>query len=236
MQAQPTDTSCGPACLQAIYAYWGDAITLDDVIEQTRALDEGGTLDVFLANHALERGYQATIHALNMALFDPTWFQGKEQAKIDQYLSQQAQSRPDDAKLQTATRGYQRFLQLGGRLRFGDISHTMVRRYLRRGRPVLTGLSATYLYRSARERPLDCQEDRIAGEPVGHFVVLSGFHRQHREILVADPYPDNPIDQSHLYCVDSDRLMGAIYLGIATWDANLLIIEPKPSTASREGE
>ena len=35
---------------------------------------QGGTLDVFLANHALKRGYDATIFTYNLDLFDPTWF------------------------------------------------------------------------------------------------------------------------------------------------------------------
>ena len=34
-------------------------------------LDQGGTLDVFLANHALQRGYKATILTYNLDLFDP---------------------------------------------------------------------------------------------------------------------------------------------------------------------
>ena len=53
---QPTITTCGPTCLHSIYRYFNDSISLKQVISEVSMLEEGGTLAVFLANHALKRG------------------------------------------------------------------------------------------------------------------------------------------------------------------------------------
>jgi hypothetical protein len=45
-------------------------------------------------------------------------------------------------------------------------------------------------------------------------------------VHVADPYQDNPLDDGLHYAVGMDRLVGAILLGVITWDANLTIVEP----------
>jgi hypothetical protein len=188
-------------------------------------LDAGGTLDVFLANHALERGYRVTLYTYNLRLFDPTWFALKR-GEIRDKLRRQAQVK-HDPKLQLASRGYDEFLKNGGRLKFKDLEPSLLRRYLNRGIPVITGLSATYLYQSIRDEPRTNQDDDVRGEPVGHFVVLTGYQRDTREVLVADPYKGNPLAATRYYAVRIHRLIGAILLGIMTYDANLLVIEPK---------
>ncbi len=47
-------------------------------------------------------------------------------------------------RLAQITEGYLEFLSLGGRLRFVDLSRGLVRGMLRRGLPIITGLSSTY--------------------------------------------------------------------------------------------
>ncbi|MFH1021272.1 MAG: C39 family peptidase, partial [Pseudomonadota bacterium] len=71
---QPDLITCGPTCLHAVYQYYGDDITLTKVIDEVKSLETGGTLDVFLACHALRRGYKARIYTYNLQVFDPTWF------------------------------------------------------------------------------------------------------------------------------------------------------------------
>lgn len=71
---QPDESTCGPTSLQTIYAYYGDAISLDTVIKETEQLEEGGTFGSFLAIHALQRGYKVIIYTFNLNVFDPTWF------------------------------------------------------------------------------------------------------------------------------------------------------------------
>lgn len=226
IEAQPDTTTCGPTCLHALYRHFGDEVELGEVIDTIRRLDHGGTLDVFLADHALARGYTAQIYTYNLDVFDPTWFAGR--VDIAERLRAQAEAKNDE-KLSTATRGYLDFLAAGGRLRFTDLTRALVRRLLRDGHPVLTGLSATYLYRSMREWGPDDEDDDVRGYPVGHFVLLTGYDRRSRTIGIADPMAENP-HGSQRYDVHIDRVIGAILLGSLTYDANLVVLRPK-STA-----
>lgn len=222
---QPNESTCGPTCLHAIYRYYGDDLPLEQVIEETRELKGGGTLDVFLACHALRRGYKATIYTYNLQVFDPTWFDPGVPDLAERLLAQR-QIKPDD-KLHAATDGYLEFMALGGKLRFEDLTSALMRRYLRRGAPILTGLSATFLYRSAREYGPKCDYDDIRGMPTGHFVVLCGYLKETRQVQIADPLATNPMAPGQFYLTGISRAVGAILLGIVTYDANLLIIEPR---------
>lgn len=221
--AQPDEISCGPTCLHAMYRYWGEQEALSGVIDRTQRLEHGGTFAVFLACDALRKGYQATIYTYNLLVFDPTWF-ARPRPDIAACLQAQRQEKTD-SRLQDATAGYLEFLRLGGQLRFVDLSRYLIRGILRRGLPILTGLSSTYLYRTAREFGPDDTPDAIRGLPAGHFVVIAGYDRHQRTFLVADPYGTNPYSP-HLYWVNVDRVVAAILLGIVTHDANLLVIRP----------
>ena len=227
---QPDDTTCGPTCLHAVYNYYGDTMPLADVIADTQMLHAGGTLAVFLACSALRRGYQATIYTYNLQMFDPSWFVTMD-INIAERLRRQAAAR-HDSKLRHATSGYLEFLELGGKLRFTDLNTRLLRSIIRRRLPILTGLSSTYLYRTEREFGPDDEPDDIRGLPAGHFVVLSGYHRSDRTVLIADPLSPNPVAPTQLYPVNIDRVICAILLGVLTYDANLLVIHPRrgPST------
>lgn len=225
--AQPDNNSCGPTSLHAVYRYFGDDVTLNDIIAETRMLPEGGTLGVTLASHALRRGYEARIYTYNLNIFDPTWFHGHgQQATIAAKLHEQLRHK-HDVKLAHATEAYLEFLELGGELRFRELSPRLIRDYLRKHQPILTGLSATYLYNCSREDPKTEEYDDVAGSPVGHFVVLADYDDEHRKVLVADPLADNPTFGDHIYEVSIERLLGAILLGALTYDAVLVIIHPK---------
>jgi len=69
--------------------------------------------------------------------------------------------------------------------------------------------------------------DDIVGEPIGHFVILKGFDDDGENIIVADPYKTNPISNENYYQVKTSRLLNSIMLAIVTYDANILIVEPK---------
>lgn len=225
IHAQPDDTTCGPTCLHAVYRYYGDDIRLRKVIRETRRLDGGGTLAVYLGLHALRRGYRATIYTYNLQVFDPTWFR-PDGPDLKERLAARAQRRRSP-KLKAAAAAYLEFLEQGGRLLYEDLTPALLRRHLKRGVPILTGLNATYLYGCARERVEGetAVDDDVGGDPMGHFVVIHGYDKKTREVLLADPLADNPTE-SHRYAVSQGRLQCAILLGIVTWDANLLVIEP----------
>jgi len=221
---QPDDTTCGPACLHSVYDYYGDSIPLHQVISEVKSLKDGGTLAVLLGNHALQRGYKATIYTYNLHVFDPTWFAEKEM--LAEKLKKQAEIK-NDSKLTFATQGYLEFLEKNGKLLFEDLTIGLIRKFLKKSIPILTGLSSTYLYHSMRENPDNNLDNDITGTPTGHFVVLCGYDKEKREVLVADPYKMNPVSNDHYYMVSIARLLGAVLLGILTHDANLLVIEPK---------
>ncbi|MBW2542631.1 MAG: C39 family peptidase [Deltaproteobacteria bacterium] len=221
--AQPDDSSCGPTCLHAVYRYYGETIPLQQVIRETGMLETGGTLAVKLGIHALRRGYSARLHSYNLAVFDPSWFQ--TDTDLAEKLRAQA-SVKSDPRLQYATEAYLEFLALGGKIDMGELNTQLLRDHLIAGRPILTGLSATYLYECPREvGETVLHYDDINGQPTGHFVVLCGYDPDSGTILVADPFHDNPGYGEHYYEEGAERVLTAICLGVLTYDANLLILD-----------
>lgn len=223
---QPTDSTCGPTSLHAVYDYFGDSLPLESVIKEVKFLKDGGTLAVMLGCHALKRGYKATIYTYNLKIFDPTW-DLSDKNKVIENLKNQAKAKKAK-KLLKATKVYIKFLKLGGNLISEDLTIDLLKRLFNKKLPVLTGLSATYLYNFKRETVNYKNEsiyDDIKGIPVGHFVVLNGFDKN-KNIIVADPFHGNPLSDSNYYSVNVQRLINAIMLGLITYDANLLVISP----------
>lgn len=225
---QPDLASCGPTCLQAVYGFFGDPVPLTEVLEGVASLEGGGTLGVLLGCHALERGYRAVLYTYNLRIFDPTWF-GLTRPDLMDRLKQRIQIK-EGKKLRMASEAYLRYLELGGTVRMEDLSPELIFRRLDAGHPILTGLSATYLYQSPRESGV--HDDDIRGDAQGHFVVLAGYDPGDRQVLIADPLGGSQWVQSSRYSVGVDRLITAILLGVLTYDANLLVVEPRGSECS----
>lgn len=225
MTRQPDDFTCGPTCLQAIYRYYGDDLPLTSLIEDVPTFTDGGTLAVMLGCDALTRGYEATIYTFNLQVFDPSWFGSSRVDLVERLMGQKAVRQ--NPKLITACNAYIEFLNRGGSIRMQDLNGTLIRKYLKRSIPILTGLSATYLYSESREIAETSTPDDLRGTPSGHFVVLSGFDGVERTVQVSDPFLPNPLSQGHQYEVPLDRAICSILLGIMTYDANLLIIRPR---------
>jgi hypothetical protein len=223
---QPDETTCGPTCLHAIYRYFGDHVSLETVVREAPTLEGGGTLAVMLANHALARGYAATIYTYNLQAFDPSWFASSDVDLAERLRAQRRHT--SDRRLHISTKAYLEFLERGGEMRFEDLVPALISRLVGKGTPILTGLSATYLYRDTREVPETGLPDDVAGRPVGHFVVCCGYDSARRTVLVADPLVENAVGRrEHLYEVPVARLLNSILLGVLTYDANLLVIRPR---------
>ncbi|MGC4023552.1 MAG: C39 family peptidase [Cyclobacteriaceae bacterium] len=225
IKAQPDDITCGPTCLHALYQYYNDEIALKEVISEVKSLKAGGTLAVMLGNHALKRGYKAHIYTYNLNVFDPTWF-SLSSAKMIQNLKKQMRYKFKSKRLQVASKAYIKFLEGGGKIFQTELDERLIKKYLKQSVPILTGLSATYLYGTQREIAINNKFDSIRGEPVGHFVIINGFDESSGMVYLADPMNPNPL-KSQYYSVTFDRLINSIMLGIVTYDANLLVIEPK---------
>ncbi|KAA5541822.1 hypothetical protein FYK55_16575 [Roseiconus nitratireducens] len=242
IQTQPSDTTCGPTCLAAVYAYWGFSIELNQLIRDIGQLGGGGTLAVNLACDALRRGFSAEIVTYNVQLFDPSWFDlsGNMMSPVDlsaklglQVQAKGHRSDLDQTRLHAATAAFVDFLRLGGRVRMQPLDENLIAASLTAGKPILCGLSATYLYHEPRERILVGKNgeirsvpDDIVGDPTGHFVVLHGYDPATRSVLVADPLHPNPLAPANKYATTLSRVASAILLGIVTYDANLLTISP----------
>ncbi|MGE0158180.1 MAG: hypothetical protein AB7T31_02140 [Gemmatimonadales bacterium] len=224
---QPTDETCGPACLHAVYRFLKDPVPLDQVVSEVTRLGTGGTLAAYLGLHALQRGYRATIYTYNLELFDPTWFDDPE-TSLEERLRAQAEVK-HSTRLRSATEAHVEYLEAGGNIHFEELTPDLIRRPLSRGLPIMTGLSVTYLYGCARELYDHGRSsyDSIRGYPTGHFVVVHGYDPTSDSALVADPYHDNPLPGGANYRVGVIRLLGAIMLGVLSFDANLLVIEPE---------
>lgn len=232
IHTQPDDESCGPTSLHALYSYYGLNIELDKIINEIERSHSGGTLAPMLGKHALQHHFSAVIYVNNVNLFDPTWFDPVNGTSISSNLTgkltAQMQHKTEERFL-LESQAYLDFMALGGQIRFRTLSPQLLKKYFLQNIPIITGLSATYLYRCSRELYNSKGEalyDDIRGTPCGHFVVLCGYDEK-RHVVVADPHRANPISHDNYYKVSSTRLINAILLGVLTYDANLLIIQPK---------
>lgn len=227
MLPQPDCTSCGPTGLHALYDYWDDPISLDQVVKSVVQFERGGgTLGVILGKHALDRGYQVKIYTYNLHIFDPSWFSLSSHDLIEK-LRLRIKNKQLSEKETIAHNAYIEYLRLGGVLAFEDLSPALLTRYLDQGIPLLAGLSSTWLYGAKRENSALNVDDDVAGDPAGHFVVLYGHDLNTGLVNVADPYLPNPIRDGHYYQISLDRIISSILLGVMTFDGNILVIKRK---------
>src|SRR5690606_38089279 len=125
----------------------------------------------------------------DLRVFDPTW------ARIPMpELARKVEAPLPYLRLPKTRRAgeaYLDFLRAGGEICFEELTPLLLKRILNRNHPILAGLSATYLYRMPRERhdpeTNDLLDDDVAGDPVGHFVVVSGYEHWGRRFVVLDP-------------------------------------------------
>jgi hypothetical protein len=219
---QPDELTCGPTSLLQLYRYYGFSRTLDQVIKETRCNPDGGTLAVYLGLSALANGFTPAIYSYNFAVFDPTW-RGLEPPALVAKLRERSEW-VESERLRRIILAYAELVTLGGEVRFDELGRDLVVDLLHRNQPILTGLSATYLYGAARE--LDEIGDDVRGDPVGHFVVISGYDASREELTVCDPSIHTPFTPTGRYRVAAERLIVSIVLGGATDDAVLLVLGP----------
>jgi hypothetical protein len=225
IKAQPTESSCGSTCLQAVYTYYHDPVEIEDIMAGITELKTGGVLGANLGVHALERGYHAIIYTHNLRVFDPTWFRLSREQLLSKLEQQMAAGKNE--KVTLASELYHEFISKGGEVRLETLSPLFLRDLLARHGPLITGLSATYLYRSKREYGPACDYDDVRGEPQGHFVVISGISQNGQTALIADPHEHNPVAEGQNYSVSTIELINSILIGVITYDANIILIQPK---------
>ncbi len=226
VETQPTESTCGPTCLNAIYKHFGSGEALEKTICEIPELAEGGTLGVSLGIHALSRGFQVTIYSHNLSVFDPTWFAlSPKQMSLKLKAQGQVVSKPE--KVRMASKLYRQFVDQGGRVELRTLSPDSIYEILAKGYPFITGLSSTYLYRSIREYGQESIDDDVQGYPQGHFVVVAGMSNDKTQALICDPLESNPAQLGQIYSVSTIELINSILIGVITYDANIIEITPK---------
>jgi hypothetical protein len=230
---QPDDVTCGPTCLRKVYNFFGVDVELAEVLGELDRNEDGGTLAVFLGISAVRRGFGARIYSYDLRIFDPTWAaleEGELAEKVHARIPYLKSS-----KVIRAAQAYLRFLKMGGEICFDELTPALLKRILDRNHPILAGLSATHLYRMSRERhdpDTDALvDDDVAGEPIGHFVVIVGYEHWGRRFSVRDPSAHVPLSPDGRQVGDAQRLINAILLGDLTYDAVLLELWPQRPTA-----
>ncbi|HEX2167758.1 MAG TPA: hypothetical protein VHG09_11055 [Longimicrobiales bacterium] len=225
---QPDDVTCGPTCLRKVYDFYGFDIDMDSLVDAIERNEDGGTLAVFLGMAAMRRGLRARIYSYDLQIFDPTWTHLPREELIRKIRARSPYL--TDAKRRGAAVAYVRYLEKGGELAFDELTPALFKTIIDRGHPVLAGLSATYLYGFARERwdEIDGRlvDDDIAGDPTGHFIVVSGYDQWGRRLTVLDPSEHVPATPDGRLIVSAERLINSILLGDVTYDAVLLELWP----------
>ena len=233
INTQPNDETCGATCLHAIYNYYGLDISLDEVIAGLRKSLSGGTLATLVGRHALEHGFNVTVYTNNLFVVDPSWFD-KDGACDESFVAAKLKEQlkyKKDKSLESISHACLDYFKLGGKMRFQTLEPQLLDSFFQKNTPIITGLSATYLYKCKRDfynKKGVATYDDVRGTACGHFVVLCGYGVEKKQVVVADPYSDNPMSaHNNYYFVDIHRLINAIMLGVITSDGTLVIIEPK---------
>lgn len=224
IKPQPTESTCGPTCLQAVYNFHNHQIGLEKIISEINELESGGVLGVQLGVHALEQGFSSTIYTHNIRVFDPTWFK-LSQADVLKKLELQIAG-PKSPRIRSASGLYHEFISKGGKVLLETLTPEFLLDLIKTKGPIITGLSATYLYRSPREHGPMCDYDDILGEPQGHFVIIAGISEDGQVAWISDPHEHNPAYEGQHYSVSTIELINSILIGVLTYDANLIIIQP----------
>jgi len=225
IERQPDYTTCGPTALHAVYRYYGDEIDLETVIKETPKLPGGGTLGVHLSVHALERGYDVTTWLCSVRHVDPTWFQQPTDILAKLKARAEFKGTTDDPRYGPAMEAVERYVELGGKYVWGDMTPELLGKTLGQGTPLLSGTNGTYLYQCSRET--EKGPDDVRGDAFGHFIVLCGYNSDDQTVAIADPLLDNPAHGTKYYRASVWRLLGAIFLGVTSDDGNLMLIRPK---------
>ena len=138
IHTQLDDESCGPACLHAIYHYYGLDISLDEVTRTIERSLSRGTLSPLLGKHALQRGFQASIYIYNLVIFDPSWFKNNEvenEVLIEKLTAQMRYK--NEPYITMESQAFIDFLSLGGRVRTHPLNANLLKKYFNKKHIIL---------------------------------------------------------------------------------------------------
>lgn len=210
--------NCGPNALAQLMSFYGKEVDPLELVKQTRMMGDFGTWDADIGKTATLYGFKPRIITLNINTFTPQWYSLGKQALIKK-LQQRAKKVKGKLQKQNA-QSFVDYLRAGGKLAFKPISREFLIDRLKK-RPIIVGLSSTYLYKLPPKK----QQKIDADFENGHFVVLDGYDPKTDKFSVVDPWYKIPFSKSGRYKLKSDELIAAIYLGEATYDCTVLELD-----------
>lgn len=216
----------GAETLRGIYAYYGEDISMDDLVVSTTRFSNRRLRPLALAIDALERGYAVTVHCCDTRIFDLSWM-GLVSSELKEKLEYH-KSKADSVHLTQTFDAYIQILEKGGTIDLSEINRAVIRKAVELKAPIIAAVSATHLFHSKREY-LDSKDrpvlDDAKGKTAGHLVAVTAWVG--KEITLHDPYLANPITGKAKYKVYISRLMRSILLGVLSYDAQMVVITKK---------
>lgn len=216
--------TCGPSALQQVLAYYGVKKSLKEILRNVK-LYEYGTWGCNLLSYALKLGFKAEIVTHYLDIFDPTWFKLSKKGLIKKLKLRLKHAKEKDKH---GIKGYIRFLEFGGRIRFEIIKEKIIKDYLKKKIPVIACFCFTALWKSKRAYSKKMRKgyksilSDIKGVPEGHFIVISGYTKD--KFFITDPSYNTPYAKTGKYTVPAKELIAYILM----WEyGNICVVKPK---------
>jgi len=221
---------CVQASATALLNYFGVAKTFDQVKAEVPVYIDSqgkirGTSIGHMATYLIKQGFSATIHTVDIQIFDRSWNELSNHELVDRLHKRQPYLKhPEyDAEILAAmVDGYIQFLTAGGQLSMSLIDEAYLYQLLAKS-PFLAVISfnflnqtAKYVLGKANDKPIP---DSIKGAPGTHMVAVMGY--QDHQFQIMDP----DYEFGGLRWVDSNLLVGCIYLAETDYDSMVISVQ-----------
>jgi len=222
---------CAIECLSSVLNYLGE-----ENIDSEKLIKEVGKLewkwrnwDYEICSLALKKGYKATVITLSTQIFDPTWFNlknnkliaklKKEKTEIKKLLNKKpknkeffASRKPNYELVEIDT--IIKFLSKGGKIIFKTITKELIESYLKRNIPIFFPHNSTLLHKKIRM--LNKKGNDLTGHAWGHVSLIIGYSKN--SFYIADPTTWN--NKKHYYAKNKNLVIESILRN----DQNIFLI------------
>ncbi|MFH0836749.1 MAG: C39 family peptidase [Candidatus Aenigmatarchaeota archaeon] len=210
------EMTCGPSCLQQIFAYHGKIVDLDDIIkilDKKKGFVLTGTSTWHLGFCADAFGYKSDVISYDVNIIDPTWMKLSKKELVKKITKRIILEKLSFSK--TRLMAMQDYILYGGSYSFTMPSKDILLKYLKKKIPVIIRLCSTLLYNNSRIDWNSCKFNDIKGYPFGHYVVVSGYENGH--FIITDP----SAIRGGTYKVDENKLLFSWFF----WGGEMLAVK-----------
>lgn len=217
---------CAQTSAVQLLNYYGINKTLNEVRKEVPVyIKDGvplGSSVGHIATYLLQQGFEATMHIVELEIFDQTWRAATSDELIELLNNRKKfakHHRYDTETMEVIFDGYVSFLTHGGKIVFPVIDEQYLVKLLKEG-PIYGVLSWNFLNAAAKVRfdkeKNDSEKDAIEGHPATHALIISGY--RDGKFLLTDP--------DYMYggerWVESGLLVGSIYLAQTDFDSMVI--------------